>query len=77
MRNADGTVAFSGPVVFLPEDSSFRSFGVVKVPGRAAEERRRQLGLEGEFYPTYAFTKASGPFSAFPDDRNPAISMLA
>ena len=78
VRNADGTIAFSGPVVFLPEDSTFRSFGVVKVPDAGARrDGSTQLGLEGEFYPTYAFTKASGPFSAFPDDRNPAISMLA
>ncbi len=81
VRNADKSVAFSGPVVFLPEDSTFRSFGVVKVPDlqKSAEPGKAgtQLGLEGEFYPTYAFTKASGPFSAFPDDRNPAISMLA
>ncbi len=64
-------------MVFLPEDSTFRSFGVVKVtdpsqPGGG----REQIGLEGEFYPTYAFTDASGPFSAFPDDKNPALSML-
>ncbi len=77
VRNADGTTAFSGPVVFLPEDSTFRSFGVVKVPDASQKSSSKQLGLEGEFYPTYAFTKASGPFSAFPDDRNPAISMLA
>ncbi len=72
VRNADGSVAFSGPVVFLPEDSTFRSLGVVKVPDASAA----QIGLEGEFYPTYAFTQATGPFSAFPDARNPAISML-
>ena len=36
-----------------------------------------QLGLEGEFYPTYGFTQESGPFSAFPDSKNPALSMLA
>ena len=80
VRNADQSVAFSGPVVFLPEDSTFRSFGVVKVPDaqKTTESKQpTQVGLEGEFYPTYAFTKASGPFSAFPDDRNPAISMLA
>ncbi len=77
VRNADKSVAFSGPVVFLPEDSTFRSFGVVKVPDADVKGRSTQVGLEGEFYPTYAFTSASGPFSAFPDDRNPAISMLA
>ena len=78
VRNVDGSVAFSGPVAFLPEDSTFRSFGVVKVPD--AEQRggsSTQLGFEGEFYPTYGFTSASGPFSAFPDAKNPAISMLA
>ena len=71
VRNADGTIGFSGPVVFLPEDSTFRSFGVVKVPDASQKSGSTQLGLEGEFYPTYAFTKASGPFSAFPDDREP------
>jgi len=78
VRNADGTKAFSGPVVFLPEDSSFQSFGVVKVPDATQKSGNTQLGLEGEFYPTYAkqAVKGSLPFSAFPDDRNPAISML-
>ena len=61
---------------FLPEDSTFRSFGVVKVPDAHQASGTTQIGLEGEFYPTYAFTKASGPFSAFPDDKNPAISMV-
>jgi cytochrome c biogenesis protein len=83
VRNADRSVAFSGPVVFLPEDSSFRSFGVVKVPDAerktGSKQTPAQIGLEGEFYPTYAFIKGKngGPFSAFPDARNPAISMLA
>ncbi|MCW2867894.1 MAG: ResB family protein [Marmoricola sp.] len=78
VRNSDGSTAFSGPVVFLPEDSSFRSFGVVKVTDPSQPGgKHTQIGLEGEFYPTYAFTDASGPFSAFPDDKNPALSMLA
>ena len=54
--------AFSGPVVFLPEDSTFRSFGVVKVPDARQDggtAGSTQLGLEGEFYPTYAFTDAT------------------
>jgi cytochrome c biogenesis protein len=72
VRNADGTVAFSGPVVFTPEDSSFRSSGVIKVPDAAP----KQLGFRGEFYPTYGFTMATGPFSAFPDAKNPVMSML-
>jgi cytochrome c biogenesis protein len=79
VRNADGTVAWSGAQPFLPEDSTFRSFGVVKVPDAETKKGPMQIGLEGEFYPTYAFIKGKngGPFSAFPDARNPAISMLA
>ncbi len=79
VRNTDGTVAFSGPVPFLPEDATFRSFGVVKVTDPTQRDGNRQIGLEGEFYPTYAFVKGKngGPFSAFPDASNPAISMLA
>jgi cytochrome c biogenesis protein len=71
-------VAFSGPVVFLPEDATFRSYGVVKVPDAQQAEGNAQIGLEGEFYPTYGFIKGrnGGPFSAFPDARNPALSML-
>ena len=76
VRNADGSVAWSGAEPFLPEDSTFRSFGVVKVPDAKQKSGNTQIGLEGEFYPTYAFTQASGPFSAFPDDKNPAVSMV-
>jgi cytochrome c biogenesis protein len=78
VRDGQGNLAYSGPVVFLPENDTFRSFGVVKVPDAVGRDGRpEQIGLEGEFYPTYAFTKETGPFSAFPDDKNPAISMLA
>jgi cytochrome c biogenesis protein len=79
VRNADGSVAWSGAQPFLPEDATFRSFGVVKVPDAETKKGATQIGLEGEFYPTYAFIKGKGggPFSAFPDARNPAISMLA
>jgi cytochrome c biogenesis protein len=45
---------------------------VVKAP----DAQPTQIGLEGEFYPTYAFTEETGPFSAFGRAANPAISML-
>ncbi|HET7682986.1 MAG TPA: cytochrome c biogenesis protein ResB [Marmoricola sp.] len=78
VRDGAGHVAFSGPVVFLPEDATFRSFGVVKVPdARTRSGQPLQLGLEGELYPTYGFTMRTGPFSAFPDDKDPLISMTA
>ena len=72
VRDADGSIVYAGPVVFTPEDSSFRSSGVIKVPDASP----KQLGFRGEFYPTYAFTDATGPFSAFPDAKNPAMSLL-
>ena len=73
VRDGKGNVAYSGATVFLPENEAFTSFGVVKAP----DAEPKQIGLRGEFYPTYAFTPATGPFSAFPDAKNPAISMLA
>lgn len=72
VRDGDGNVAYSGPTIFLPTDQTFRSFGVVKAP----DAEPIQIGLEGEFYPTYAFTQETGPYSAFGNALNPAISML-
>ena len=73
VEDGNGDVAWSGPVVFLPQDSSFASFGVLKVP----DAQPQQLGFDGMFFPTYSFSMERGPFSEFPDARNPAISMLA
>jgi cytochrome c biogenesis protein len=70
--DGDGEVAYEGAVPFLPQDSSFASFGVLKVPGAGPE----QLGFDGMFYPTYSFTMERGPFSVFPDALNPAVSLL-
>jgi cytochrome c biogenesis protein len=71
VRDGNGDVAYSGPTIFLPEDQTFQSIGVIKANGA----RPTQIGLEGWFYPTYAFTPESGPFSVFGDLKNPAISM--
>jgi cytochrome c biogenesis protein len=71
VRDGQGNIAWSGPTVFLPEDQTFTSIGVVK----AADAQPQGIGLRGWFYPTYAFTDASGPFSVMGDARNPAISM--
>ena len=73
VEDGNGEVAYSGPVIFLPQDASFASFGVLKVPDAEPE----QLGLEGMFFPTYSFTMDRGPFSVFPDALNPAMSLLA
>ena len=73
VRDGHGNVAYQGPVVFLPQDSSFESFGVIKVPDAAPQ----QLGFEGLFLPTYGFTMARGPFSQFPAALNPVMTLLA
>ena len=72
IRDGEGNISYSGPTIFLPTDQTFRSFGVVKAP----DAQPTQIGLEGEFYPTYAFTDEAGPFSVFGNALNPAISML-
>jgi cytochrome c biogenesis protein len=72
VRDGTGQEVYSGPTIFLPEDQTFRSIGVVKAP----DARPTQIGLEGWFYPTYAFTQESGPFSIFGKAENPVISML-
>lgn len=73
VTDGNGDVAYSGPVVFLPQDASFASFGVVKVP----DAEPQQLAFQGMFFPTFSFTMQRGPFSAFPDPLNPAVSLLA
>ncbi len=69
VRDGNGDVAFSGPVPFLPQDSSNTSFGVIKVP----DARPTQLGFEGYFLPTYSITPELGPHSVFPDALDPAL----
>ena len=70
VRDGDGNVAFSGPVVFLPQDGNFMSAGVIKAPDAAP----RRLAFQGLFLPTAVVTNAdSAPVSAFPDALNPAL----
>ena len=71
VRDGEGQIAYQGPVVFLPQDASFQSIGVIKVPGAKPE----QLGFEGLFLPTYGFTMQRGPFSQFPDKLDPVLSL--
>jgi cytochrome c biogenesis protein len=74
VRDGNGEVAYSGPTVFLPTDQqTFRSFGVVKAP----DARPRQIGLQGELYPTYAYSRETGPYSTFGDDLDPFVSLTA
>ena len=69
VRDGTGSVVFSGPVPFLPQDSSMTSSGVVKVP----DARPVPLGFEGFFLPTVAITPERGPHSVFPEALDPAV----
>ena len=71
VRDGAGDVVFSGPVAFLPEDASYTSSGVVKVPEAAPDE----LGFEGFFLPT-AVLDGDVPRSAHPAAANPALALF-
>ncbi|MCD4524111.1 cytochrome c biogenesis protein ResB [Nocardioides sp. cx-173] len=70
VKDGNGDEVFSGPVPFLPQDQSFLSFGVVKVP----DSPTGQVGLEGLFYPTFQLIDGN-PATIYPNDANPLISM--
>jgi cytochrome c biogenesis protein len=73
VRDGEGNVVASGPVIFLPQDGSFTSFGVIKAP----DAQPSQLGLEGYLFPTAALGPGMAPYSAFPGPRNPVLSLVA
>ncbi len=69
VRDGSGNVAFSGPVVFLPQDGNFRSEGVIKAP----DARPERLAFEGIFLPTASSSTSGGLVSVFPDALNPML----
>lgn len=69
VRDGSGEVAYSGPVVFLPQDGNFRSEGVVKVP----DARPERLAFEGVFLPSAVIDPVNGVISVFPDALNPEL----
>lgn len=71
ITDGSGTEVFSGPVPFLPEDTSYRSRGVIKVPD--VTDGADQLGFSGVFLP-FAVENPDGSFaSAHP---SPALPLL-
>jgi len=68
VRDAEGEVVFSQPVPFLPQDGSFTSTGVIKVPQADVPD----IGLQGLFLPT-GIIGAQGPESIFPGLENPVL----
>jgi cytochrome c biogenesis protein len=71
VRDGTGQVAYSGPTVFIPQNGQYMSSGAIKVP----DAKPTQLGFDGDFLPTYAYSPQTGPFSAFPATLAPALSL--
>jgi cytochrome c biogenesis protein len=73
VKDGNGDVAFSGPVVFLPQDGNFTSAGAVKAP----DARPDRFGFEGLFLPSAYLNPETGPQSVFPDALNPELYLNA
>ena len=68
VKDAAGDVAFSGPVILLPQDGNFMSVGVIKAP----YARPDRMAFEALFLPTAVDNGGIG-VSAFPDALNPQL----
>ncbi|WP_329488255.1 cytochrome c biogenesis protein ResB [Kitasatospora sp. NBC_01246] len=80
VRNAAGTVVYTGATPFLPQDPNLTSTGVIKVSDYGEKDgRRTQMGFSGFFLPTapVAFDANTGPRSLFPGDADPALVLNA
>jgi cytochrome c biogenesis protein len=71
VRDGKGNVAFSGPVVYLPQDANMTSLGVIKVP----DAKPKQFGILSFFYPTVGKLKTGALTSVFPANANPLVTM--
>ena len=71
VRDKDGVVSFSGPVVFLPQDGNLTSLGAIKVPDANPE----QFAMLAFFYPTAAELESGALTSNHPFPLNPLMTM--
>jgi cytochrome c biogenesis protein len=71
LTDATGRVVFDDTVVFLPQDGSFTSTGVLKAP-----DAQPPLGLTAILAPT-AIIDQGGPRSVFPAPDNPGLFVSA
>lgn len=68
VRDSEGSVAFQGPVTFLPQDGNLRSIGAIKVPDAEPE-----VGFVASFLPTYSRTTNNGGVSIYPQLLDPRM----
>jgi len=71
VTDGTGVVAYSGPVVYLPQDSNMTSLGVIKVPDALPE----QIGMISFFYPTVAELESGAYTSIYPDPIDPLLTL--
>ncbi|TSD58160.1 cytochrome c biogenesis protein ResB [Aeromicrobium piscarium] len=72
VTDANGEVVFDDAVIFLPQDGTYLSEGVVKVPDAAPE----QLGFQGFFMPTAVSTGDDAPTrTVYPGAVNPVVGL--
>ncbi|MEW2519940.1 cytochrome c biogenesis protein ResB [Actinacidiphila alni] len=76
VKDAQGNVAFQGPVPFLPQDSNITSTGTIKVPDALDKKGKPdQLAFTGYFTPTG--DASAGPRSFFPGLDAPLLFLNA
>lgn len=73
VKDAEGNVAFQGPVVAVPQDGTYMSLMVLKVPDTAS--KADQLGFQGFLLPTTVFTEDGRSYSADPDALAPTLNL--
>lgn len=72
IRDGEGEVAFSGPVISRPDDQVYTSMAVIKAPDAQPE----QLGFVGLFLPTAHEAEDGGPaISVDPELYNPQLQL--
>jgi cytochrome c biogenesis protein len=71
VRDGKGNIAYSGPVIYLPQDANMTSLGVIKVP----DAKPQQFGILSFFYPTAGKLKTGALTSVFPANANPLVTM--
>ena len=71
VRDANGDVAFSQAVPFLPQDANLTSLGVIKVP----DAQPADLSFLAFFYPSATTTASGALTSVWPDPDVPLLTM--
>ena len=71
VRDGNGDVAFSGPVVSVPQDSVYTSLMVIKAPDAQPE----QLGFQGFLLPTALVDETGFGISGDPNAINPQLHL--